>query len=77
MNGVDLSLSEGELTVLLGPSGGGKSTFLNILEGLDHATDGQIADVGAPDLIGSIHPQSALNVRVNIVPLGSLAGVRL
>ena len=40
LDGVDLSLPEGELVVLLGPSGSGKSTLLNILGGLDHATRG-------------------------------------
>ena len=42
LDGVDLTLYEGELTVLLGPSGSGKSTLLNILGGLDHATDGRV-----------------------------------
>ena len=32
---VSLALPEGELVVLLGPSGRGKSTLLNILGGLD------------------------------------------
>jgi putative ABC transport system ATP-binding protein len=39
---VDLSLSAGELVVLLGPSGSGKSTLLNILGGLDTATSGTV-----------------------------------
>ncbi len=40
--GVDLALYAGELTVLLGPSGSGISTLLNILGGLDHATQGRV-----------------------------------
>lgn len=40
--GVDLALYAGELTVLLGPSGSGRSTLLNILGGLDHVTDGRV-----------------------------------
>ena len=40
--GVDLELYKGELAVLLGPSGSGKSSLLNMLGGLDHATDGQV-----------------------------------
>ncbi len=39
---VDLDLYEGELVVILGPSGGGKSTLLNILGGLDVPTSGEV-----------------------------------
>ena len=42
LRGVDLDLPEGELVVILGASGSGKSTFLNILGGLDSPTDGSI-----------------------------------
>ena len=41
LRGVDAEIFQGELTVLLGASGSGKSTFLNILGGLDSATDGR------------------------------------
>ncbi len=40
---VDLDLFEGELVVILGPSGGGKSTLLNILGGLDVPTSGEVS----------------------------------
>ncbi len=40
--GVDLDLHEGELVVLLGPSGGGKPTLLNNLGGLDTPTEGEL-----------------------------------
>jgi putative ABC transport system ATP-binding protein len=42
LRGVDLVLSPGELIVLLGPSGRGKSTLLNILGGLDSASSGRL-----------------------------------
>lgn len=41
LRGADLSLTGGEMTVLLGHSGSGKSTLLNILGGLDSATSGK------------------------------------
>lgn len=42
LRGVDLTVPEGELVVLLGASGSGKSTFLNIIGGLDRPTDGRV-----------------------------------
>ncbi|MEW9701831.1 ABC transporter ATP-binding protein [Paenibacillus sp. SI8] len=42
LNGVDFSISEGEFVVILGASGAGKSTILNILGGMDTATSGQV-----------------------------------
>lgn len=40
--GVDFSIAEGEFVVILGASGAGKSTILNILGGMDTATSGQV-----------------------------------
>jgi putative ABC transport system ATP-binding protein len=42
LRGIDLDLYAGELVVMLGASGSGKSTLVNILGGLDTATDGQV-----------------------------------
>ena len=42
LRGVNLELYEGEFVVLLGPSGSGKSTLVNILGGLDYASDGKV-----------------------------------
>jgi putative ABC transport system ATP-binding protein len=41
LRGLDLTISYGEVIVLLGPSGSGKSTLLNIMGGLDQATSGE------------------------------------
>ena len=42
LRGVDLDLLKSAMVVLLGASGSGKSTFLNIIGGLDDATAGQV-----------------------------------
>jgi len=41
LRGVDLEIPEGTVSVMLGASGSGKSTFLNIIGGLDSPTAGQ------------------------------------
>ena len=42
LNGLDLTIEDGELVVLLGPSGCGKSTLLRLLAGLDRPDGGTI-----------------------------------
>jgi putative ABC transport system ATP-binding protein len=42
LNGIDLSVTKGELISILGPSGCGKSTLLNMLGALDKPTEGKV-----------------------------------
>lgn len=46
LNGVNLSVEEGEFTAIVGPSGSGKTTLLNILGGLDSPTQGALEIAG-------------------------------
>ncbi len=42
VDGIDFSIEKGEFVVIVGPSGAGKTTVLNILGGMDQATSGQV-----------------------------------
>lgn len=42
LQGVDLTIAQGEFTALVGPSGSGKTTLLNAIGGLDQLTAGKI-----------------------------------
>ena len=42
LNGVSLTVNEGDFICIMGPSGSGKSTFLNILANIDNPTKGAV-----------------------------------
>ncbi len=42
LRGLDMHVDDGEFVAVRGPSGGGKTTFLNILGGIDRPTAGRI-----------------------------------
>ena len=42
LKGIDVEISEGEVICVIGPSGGGKSTFLRCLNRLEDVTAGEI-----------------------------------
>jgi sulfate transport system ATP-binding protein len=42
IRGVDLDVGPGEMVALLGPSGGGKSTILRVVAGLERADEGEV-----------------------------------
>jgi putative ABC transport system ATP-binding protein len=51
LQGVDVTVSRGEMVAVMGPSGSGKTTLLNCLSGLDDVDSGTIK-IGGTDLAG-------------------------
>lgn len=45
---ISLQINAGEFVAIVGPSGNGKSTLLNLLTGIDHPTAGHIEVCGSP-----------------------------
>jgi ABC-type sugar transport system ATPase subunit len=56
LQGLDLTIDEGEFLVLVGPSGCGKSTLLRLVAGLETPTSGRIA-IGGDD-VTTLPPQA-------------------
>jgi sulfate/thiosulfate transport system ATP-binding protein len=59
LNDVSLSVRDGSLTALLGPSGGGKSTLLRVIAGLEQPDEGRVL-IGGED--ATVKPPQRRNV---------------
>ncbi len=55
LRGIDFTISPGEFVVLLGPSGAGKTTTLNLVGGLDRPTSGALSVAGQMVAEGELH----------------------
>lgn len=65
LQGLDISIEEGEIVAIIGASGSGKSTFLNILGGLDKPSAGLIT-VDGKDL-AKLNDREMLSYKRNTV----------
>lgn len=63
VQGIDLTIEQGEFVAIVGPSGSGKTTFLNMLGGLDSATKGDIIINGTN--IGTLKPSQLIDFRLH------------
>ena len=61
LNGVDLSIGQGEMTAIMGPSGSGKSTMMNIIGCLDVPTSGSYFLEGQE--VGNLSDDSLAGIR--------------
>lgn len=48
VNGINVEVQSGEFVAIIGKSGSGKSTFINMITGIDRPTSGEILINGAP-----------------------------
>ena len=61
LKGIDVDVPRGKLTILKGRSGSGKTTLMNILSGLDQATEGEVVFDGKP--IGPMNEEARTALR--------------
>jgi polar amino acid transport system permease protein len=69
LDGVDLTVSKGEVVVILGPSGSGKSTLLRMVNHLETLDDGEI-------LLDGKHVGYRTNATGRLVPVRNVAKAR-
>lgn len=65
LDGVQLSLNEGEVHVLMGENGAGKSTLMKILAGIHHQDEGDVIYMGESVKIDT--PKDALDMGISMI----------
>jgi NitT/TauT family transport system ATP-binding protein len=73
LDGVDLTLGEGEILAVIGPSGCGKSTLLRMLAGLERPTGGTVEIEGAA-APGSLNPVTTVFQDFALLPWRTAEG---
>lgn len=63
VDGIELSIGEGEFTAIVGPSGCGKTTLLNMIGGLDRPTSGDVEINGVS--LSSLSESKLIDFRLN------------
>ena len=63
VNNVDLKISDGEFTAVVGPSGSGRTTLLNCIGGLDNPTSGKV--IIDDEVISSYSSDEMIKFRLN------------
>ena len=48
LHDISLDIQQGEFVSIVGPSGNGKSTLLNMVTGIDRPSDGEVIVTGRP-----------------------------
>ncbi len=48
LKGISTAVHQGEFVCIVGPSGNGKSTLLNMITGIDHPSEGEVIVTGQP-----------------------------
>ena len=65
VKGVNFTINEGELVIIVGPSGAGKTTVLNMLGGMDSCTSGDILLDGAQ--ISNYNRNQLIKYRLEVI----------
>lgn len=63
LDGIDLTVNQGDVVVILGPSGSGKTTFLRCLNHLEKADSGELILDGETFDLSKLHGKDILKIR--------------
>jgi len=77
LQGVDLTISQGTVTALLGDNGAGKSTLVRCLTGVHAPDDGEILFRGEPIKLGSPDDARHLGIETVFQDLGLIEDLQV